>query len=108
SCGNRLDRNTYFDWTCARYRGTSGTLPSYSYPSRRRSLMAREFTVVVERDDAGYLVATVPSLHGCHTQARTMDELLTRDREAVELCLEAAGDDAEQPLEFVGVQRMIV
>jgi len=49
--------------------------------------MAREFLVVVERED-GYLVASVPSLKGCHTQARSMDELMERMREAIELCLE--------------------
>ena len=35
--------------------------------------MAREFTVVIERDEEGYLVASVPSLPGCHTQARSME-----------------------------------
>ena len=50
--------------------------------------MAREFLVVVERDEEGYLVASVPSLKGCHTQARSMDELMERMREAIELCLE--------------------
>ena len=54
--------------------------------------MTREFTVVIERDEDGYLVGSVPSLKGCHTQARTMDELLERTKEAVQLCLEVAGD----------------
>ncbi|MEE9202559.1 MAG: type II toxin-antitoxin system HicB family antitoxin [Dehalococcoidia bacterium] len=53
--------------------------------------MAHEYTVVIERDEEGYLVASVPSLPGCHTQARSMDELLERIREAVLLCLEVAG-----------------
>ena len=63
---------------------------------------------IIERDEDGYLVASVPSLHGCHTQARSMDELLERVKEAVELCLETAAEDAQQPLEFVGIQRVIV
>lgn len=50
--------------------------------------MAREFLVVVERDEDGYLVASVPSLQGCHTQARSMDNLIQRTKEAIELCLE--------------------
>lgn len=49
--------------------------------------MAREFLVVVERDEAGYLVASVPSLKGCHTQARSLDELVERIKEAIGLCL---------------------
>ena len=70
--------------------------------------MARECTVVIERDEAGYLVASVPSLRGCHTQARSLDELLERIKEAIRLCLEAQGADASEPLELVGVQRVAV
>ena len=49
--------------------------------------MSREFSVVIERDEEGYLVASVPSLPGCHTQARSFDELMDRVREAITLCL---------------------
>ncbi len=70
--------------------------------------MPREFTVVIERDDDGYLVASVPSLHGCHTQARSMDQLLERIKEAIELCLEVQGEAAVDGLQLVGVQRVIV
>ena len=54
----------------------------------------REFTVIIERDEDGYLVGSVFSLKGCHTQAQTMDELFDRMNEAIELCLEEAGDGA--------------
>lgn len=70
--------------------------------------MAREFTVIIERDAEGYLVGTVPALPGCHTQARTHDELLARIREAIELCLEVQGEDATAPLELVGIERVAV
>jgi predicted RNase H-like HicB family nuclease len=70
--------------------------------------MPAEFTVVIERDEEGWLVASVPSLAGCHTQARTMDELLERIREAIRLCLEVQGADAEEPLELIGIQRVAV
>jgi predicted RNase H-like HicB family nuclease len=46
-----------------------------------------EFSVIVERDKEGYYVASVPELRGCHTQARSLDKLLERVREAIELCL---------------------
>ena len=49
---------------------------------------ASDFTVIIEMDEEGYLVGSVPSLHGCHTQARTMDELLERMEEVIHLCLE--------------------
>jgi predicted RNase H-like HicB family nuclease len=70
--------------------------------------MAREFTVVIERDEAGYLVASVPALPGCHTQARSMDTLLKRVKEVAELCLEVQGDETTDQLEFVGIQRIAV
>lgn len=69
--------------------------------------MQREFDIVIERDAEGYYVASVPALHGCHTQAKSLDELIARTREAIELCLEAEGDEAE-PLDFVGVQRISI
>ncbi len=47
-----------------------------------------QFDVVVEKDSEGYFVATVPALHGCHTQAKSLDQLMERIKEAIELCLE--------------------
>lgn len=69
--------------------------------------MSREFNVIIERDVEGYYVGSVPGLKGCHTQAKSLDELLVRVREAIELCLEAQGDKLE-PLDFVGVQKVTV
>ena len=67
--------------------------------------MSREFDVIVERDADGFYVASVPALRGCHTQARSLDELQERVLEAIQLCLEVEGEPAE-PLDFVGVQRV--
>lgn len=69
--------------------------------------MARQFDVVVEKDSAGYFVASVSALPGCHTQAKSLDELMERIREAIELCLEVSGEPPE-PLDFIGVQRITV
>jgi len=69
----------------------------------------RKFTVVIERDEAGYYVATVPSLRGCQTQAKNLDTLMKRTREAIELCLEEEDDRGEAgPLELVGIQQISV
>jgi predicted RNase H-like HicB family nuclease len=67
----------------------------------------REFDVVIEQDSEGYFVATVPALRGCHTQARSLDELMERIKEAIALCLEVEGQPAER-LDFIGVQRVRV
>jgi predicted RNase H-like HicB family nuclease len=69
--------------------------------------MAKEFSVIIEQDAEGYYVASVPTLRGCHTQAKSLDELMVRVREAVELCLEVQGESVEK-LDFIGVQRISV
>jgi predicted RNase H-like HicB family nuclease len=68
----------------------------------------REFNVVIERDSEGYYVATVPALPGCHTQAKSLDRLMERVQEAIELWLEVHRAPEEEPLEFVGVQKVTV
>ena len=70
--------------------------------------MSRCFDVVVERDQDGLYVASVPALRGCHTQATSLDDLMERIRESIELCLEVEGTAEEHDLEFVGVQRVTV
>ena len=69
--------------------------------------MTRQFDVVVERDAEGYFVASVPALPGCHTQARSLDDLMARIQEAISLCLEVQGESAEE-LDFIGIQRVTV
>ena len=69
--------------------------------------MPLQFDVVIERDEEGYYVASVPQIPGCHTQARSLDEVAERIREAIELCLEAGGAPARD-LEFIGIQRITV
>ncbi|MGC2658063.1 MAG: type II toxin-antitoxin system HicB family antitoxin [Bryobacteraceae bacterium] len=67
----------------------------------------RQFDVVIERDEEGMYVGSVPQLPGCHTQGESLDQLMERMREAVELCLEVEGIPAES-LEFIGIQRITV
>jgi predicted RNase H-like HicB family nuclease len=69
--------------------------------------LPRQFDVVIERDEEGYYVASVLQLPGCHTQARSLDEITLRIREAIELCLEAEGAP-EQSLGFVGILRITI
>lgn len=69
--------------------------------------MTKRFSVIIERDREGYYVASVPALRACHTQAKSLDELVTRIREAIELCLEVEGKEAEA-LDFIGVHEVSV
>lgn len=65
----------------------------------------KEFSVIVEQDTDGYFVASVPELRGCHTQAKSLDQLMARITEAIELCLEVQEPSMNR---FVGVQRVAV
>ena len=64
------------------------------------------FTVVIEKDEDGWLVADVPELQGCHTQAKSMDELIKRTKEVIELCLEEQKEITKGG--FVGIQMIEV
>jgi predicted RNase H-like HicB family nuclease len=66
--------------------------------------MRRKFNVVIEKDEDGYYVASVPELPGCHTQAKNLDELTERIEEAIKLYLEVEEGAADISTEFVGVQ----
>lgn len=70
-------------------------------------MSGKKFTIIIERDEDGWLVSEVVELQGCHTQAKTMDQLIERTKEAIRACLE----DPEEPKfseEFVGVQQIEV
>lgn len=62
--------------------------------------MSAEYTVVIEKDEDGYYVGSVPALPGCHTQAQSIDQLLERPREAIALRLEVEGQDPPEPLKY--------
>ena len=93
-------------------RALSRVWPRWAQTESRRimdedSRLLHQFDVIIERDDEGYYVASVPQLPGCHTQARSLDEVTQRVREAIELCLEAEGAP-ERSLEFIGIQRITI
>lgn len=68
--------------------------------------MKRDYNVLIEKDSDGYYVADVPELKGCHTQAKSLDELMVRIKEAIELYLEV---ENELPAnEFIGIQKVSV
>jgi len=48
-----------------------------------------KYTVIVEQDEDGLYVASVPALQGCYTQGETYKEAMTNIKEAIKLHLEA-------------------
>lgn len=64
-----------------------------------------EFNVIIEKDEEGWFVASVPEIPGCYTQGKTIQQVLERVKEAMAVCLEADGEDIK-PMKFIGIQRV--
>lgn len=67
---------------------------------------AKEFYVVIERDEDGCYVGEVPQLKACYSQGKTIEELMDNMKEVIELCLEE--EEEIHSVEFVGVRKIIV
>lgn len=68
--------------------------------------MTKKYTVLIEKDEEGWLISEVMELPGCHTQAKTMDQLLERTKEAIRAYI---GTSEEKDIsEFVGIQQIEV
>ena len=72
---------------------------------KSRNSHKNEFLVLIEEDEDGMLVASVPALKGCHTQAKTLPTLIERIKEAIQLCLEVQKEPIK-PLKFIGLQEI--
>jgi len=68
----------------------------------------RQFTVIIEEGEDGYLIGTALELKGCHTQGKTIEELLKNIREAIELYLGVEGEEEPYIKEIVGIQKVAV
>ena len=66
-----------------------------------------EFNLIIEKGEDGYLISEVVELPGCHTQARNMNELIERTREAISLCLEEINPSVSKST-FIGMQKIEV
>jgi len=63
-----------------------------------------KFNIIIEKGEDGYLISEVVELPGCHTQAKSMDELLKRTKEAISLYLEIEGKEIRD--NFLGIQKI--
>jgi len=73
-----------------------------------RAKMKNEYTILIEKDEDGYYVGSIPALPGCHSQAKSVDQLMERMEEAIALWLEVEQETDPSPLEWVGIQRLAV
>lgn len=63
-----------------------------------------EYHIIIEKDEEGWYVGSVPEIPGCYTQARDIPQLLERIKEAIEVCLESKEEIT--PMKFIGVQKI--
>lgn len=70
--------------------------------------MGKKFNILIEKGQDGYLISEVIELPGCHTQAKSLDELLKRTKEAISLYLSMKEESADLPVEFIGLQQLEV
>ena len=68
----------------------------------------KEFNIIIEQGEDGYLISEVVGLPGCHTQAKTMDELIKRTKEAISLYLKSQSGYDEVIDKFIGLQKIAV
>lgn len=72
-----------------------------------RKAKVYNFVVLIEQDTDGWFVARVPDIQGCHTQGKSIPQVLGRIKEAIRVCLEAEKLEAPK-MKFVGVQSIEV
>jgi len=65
-----------------------------------------DFNIIIEKGEDGFYISEVVELSGCHSQARTIDKLIERTREAIELCLEERNTNSGTI--FIGLQKIEV
>ena len=63
----------------------------------------KTYTVLIEQDEDGIYVAKVPDITGCHTQGKTVSEVMKRIKEAIQSC---SKDENIEPLKFIGIQQV--
>lgn len=68
----------------------------------------KEFNIIIEQGEDGYLISEVVGLPGCHTQAKSMDELIKRTKEAISLYLKCQDESVDVQDKFIGLQKIAV
>lgn len=80
-----------------------------------KSAKELQFKVLIEQDEDGVYVGSVPELPGCYTQGKTLEEVRERIKEVIELVLESDKDIKKDKLEspnssshFFGIEEVTI
>ncbi|WP_440954518.1 type II toxin-antitoxin system HicB family antitoxin [Methanosarcina sp. Mfa9] len=66
------------------------------------------YTVLIEQDEDGMYIATVPDIPGCYTQGKSVELAMERIKEAIQVCIEAEELEDILPMKFIGIQQVEV
>ncbi|MCX6695446.1 MAG: type II toxin-antitoxin system HicB family antitoxin [Candidatus Altiarchaeota archaeon] len=66
----------------------------------------KDYTVILEKDEDGSIIAEIAGLPGCHSYGASKIEALKNIREALQLYLEV--EKNAKPLEFLGVEKLVI
>ncbi len=69
--------------------------------------MQNKYNIIIEQGNDGYLISEVIELPGCHTQAKNIDTLIKRTKEAISLYL-SVKKEKESFIRFIGLQQVEV
>ncbi len=64
--------------------------------------MPRDFFMTITKYEDVFFIGNIPSLPGCHSQGRTLEELNRNIKEAIKLF------DESESVEFLGLQKIAV
>lgn len=54
----------------------------------KKTVTELQFKVLIEQDEDGWYVASVPELEGCYTQGKTLEQVRSRIKEVIRLVLD--------------------
>lgn len=67
------------------------------------------YQVIVEQDEDGMYIGTVPNLPSCYSDGKTIDELMKNLHDAILVCEKAAEKNKEmRGNQFIGVRDLIL
>ena len=66
------------------------------------------YPVLIEQDEDGMYIATVPDIPGCYTQGKTVEQAMNRVKEAIQVCIETEELEDILPMKFIGIRQVEV
>ena len=70
--------------------------------------MTKKFTVLIEQDEDGMFIGSIPTIPSCYADGKTQEEMLDSLRDVLRLCLRNIDVKVLEKTRFVGIQNVKV